>query len=119
MGAVLDPLHPALTHVSRHVLDQRSARQGTASFPSNTAAESTPPFDRQEDGQGRGQRGHPSDARQRGLFPNPVWRRVTYLPDPVSYDPKPVPPQQLRPAQRLVHAPNAFYPDKESLEFIT
>jgi len=33
MGAVLGPLHPALTHVSRHVLDQRSARQGTASFP--------------------------------------------------------------------------------------
>lgn len=33
------------------------------------------------------------------------------LPDPVPDVPKPAPPRQMRPAQRAVYDPHAFYPD--------
>ncbi|MES3152931.1 HIRAN domain-containing protein [Sphingomonas faeni] len=39
------------------------------------------------------------------------------LPDPVPDVPKPAPPRQMRPAQRPVYDPHAFYPDEEGPEF--
>ena len=39
------------------------------------------------------------------------------LPDPVPDVPKPQPPRQMRPAQRPVYDPHAFYPDEEGPEF--
>jgi len=39
------------------------------------------------------------------------------LPDPVPDVPKPTPPRQMRPAQRPVYDPHAFYPDDDGPEF--
>jgi len=39
------------------------------------------------------------------------------MPDPVPDVPNPVPPRQMRPAQRPVNDPHAFYPNEEGPEF--
>jgi hypothetical protein len=39
------------------------------------------------------------------------------LPDPVPDVPRREPPRQMRPAQRPVYDPHAFYPDEEGPEF--
>jgi hypothetical protein len=39
------------------------------------------------------------------------------LPDPVPDVPKPAPPRQMRPAQRPVYDPHAFYADEDGSEW--